>query len=130
MIFWITKLFFFHFFSFWPFLLHQCITFSFFFGFKLSDLNCFEIIKSSCTSKGNKIIFKEFLRCSKIGYELFDWECFGKMIPSTLGGHNFLIFSSFLSISSGIHAQRGRLRLLFGHHKQCALLQKRREILP
>jgi hypothetical protein len=52
--------------------------------FKLSNLNCFEIAisklcKSSCNSKGNIVIFKDFLMGSKISYEVFDREIFVKM---------------------------------------------------
>jgi hypothetical protein len=42
--------------------------------------------KSSCNSKGNKIIFKDFLRGSKIGCELFDQEFSIKTVPLTSGG--------------------------------------------
>jgi hypothetical protein len=46
---------------------------------KLRNLNCSEITilklcKSSCHSKGKKLIFKDFLMGSKISYELFDRE--------------------------------------------------------
>jgi hypothetical protein len=80
-------------------LLHQCITSSFFFvqieWFKLLWNRHLKLYKSSCNSKGNRVIFKDFLRGSKIGYELFGLEFSAKTNPSTLRGHNFLISSSF-----------------------------------
>ncbi len=110
------------FFSFWPLLLHQCITFSFFLvqieRFKLLWNGHLKLYKSSCNSEGNKIIFKDFLRGSKINYELFDWEFFVQTTPSTSKGCNFFISSPFLLILSVIDAQRGGLFLLFEHHKQ------------
>jgi hypothetical protein len=120
--------FFFHFSSFWPLLLHQCITFSFYF-FKLSDLNYFEITILSSTnhiSKGNRVIFKDFLRGLKIGYELFNWNLFCKNDPLTWGGGgcNFFTSYSFLPIFNAIDAPRGGLHLLFGHHKQWGLPAK------
>jgi len=92
------------------------------FFFKLSNLNCFEIIilsftKSSCNSKGNKIKYKDFLRGFKIGYELFNQNVSIKTTPLTSRGCNFLA-SPFLSIFSAIDVQGGGLHLLFGHHKK------------
>jgi hypothetical protein len=45
-----------------------------------------EQFKLSCNSKGNKVIFKDFLRGSEIGYKLFDWEIFVQMIAPYFGG--------------------------------------------
>ncbi len=118
----ITKPVFFHFSSFHPSLLHQCITFSFFFvqieQFKLL-WNChLKLYKSSSNSKGNKLIFKNFLRGLKIGYELFSWIFFVKTTPPTLGDCNFLASSSFLPIFSARDVPRGGLHLVLEHHKQ------------
>jgi hypothetical protein len=87
----------------------------------LSNLN-FEIIilsftKASCNPKGNKIIFKDFLRGLEIGYELFNQKISIKMTPLTSRGCNFLA-SPFLSIFSAIDVQGGGLYVLFGYHKQ------------
>jgi hypothetical protein len=59
--------------------------------FKLSNLNCSEIVILSstnhfCNSKGNRIIFKDFLRGSKKSYELFEREFSAKTTPPTGGG--------------------------------------------
>jgi hypothetical protein len=44
--------------------------------------NChLKLYKSSCNSKGNKIIFKDVLRGLKIDYELFEWEFSIKTTP-------------------------------------------------
>ncbi len=66
----------FSFFHFNPSYFINAFLFSFFFfqieKFKLI-WNChFKFYKSSCNSKYNKVIFKDFLKGSKIGYELFD----------------------------------------------------------
>jgi len=87
--------FFFHFFfSFWPLLFNWCITFSFFVQiewFKLLWNHHLKFYKSCWNSKSNIMIFKDFLRGLKIGYELFDQEFSVKMIPLLGGGgHNFL----------------------------------------
>jgi hypothetical protein len=117
------KPFFFHFFSFWPLLLHLCITFSFLVQierFKLLWNHHLKLYKSSSNSKGNRLIFKDFLRGSKIVYEIFHWKFSAKNTLPYLGGggDNFLSSSSFLSIFSAIDAPRGGLHLVFGHHKQ------------
>jgi hypothetical protein len=69
------------------------------------------------------------LRGSKIGYELFGRKISAKTTLPYVGGkegdHNFLASSSFLPIFSAIVAPRGGLHLVFGHHKQWALLQKK-----
>jgi hypothetical protein len=98
----------------------------------LSDLNCFEIAHlklytSSCNSLSNKIIFKDFLRGSEIGCELFGQELFVKMSPPTSRGRNFLAFSMFLPIFSATDAARGELHLLFGHHKKMGRSYKNSE---
>jgi hypothetical protein len=42
--------------------------------------NChLKLYKSSCNSKGNRVIFKNFLGISKLSYELVDWEFSVKM---------------------------------------------------
>jgi hypothetical protein len=65
------------------------------------------------------VIFKDFLRGSKIGYELFDPKISVKTTPPLLGGgHYFLPSIPFSSIFSVIDAQRRELHLFFGHHKQ------------
>jgi hypothetical protein len=44
--------------------------------------NChLKLYKSSDNSKGNRIVFKDCLRASKISYELFDWKFSVKTIP-------------------------------------------------
>ncbi len=51
------------FFSFWPLVLHRCITFSYCVQiewFKLFWNHHLKLYKSSCNSKGNRIIFKDF----------------------------------------------------------------------
>jgi hypothetical protein len=63
--------------SFWPLILHQCITFSFFWNYHL------KLYKSSCNSK---IIFKDFLGGSKIGYGLNHWDFKKKKQPPLLWG--------------------------------------------
>jgi hypothetical protein len=86
-----------------------CITFSCFVQleqFKLFSNLHFKLYKSSCTFKGNKIIFKCFLNGLKINYELFNWESFVKTTAPTLGGHNFITSSPFLLISSATNAPR------------------------
>jgi hypothetical protein len=45
-----------------------------------------EQFKLSCNSKGNKVIFKDFLGGSEIGYELFDLEIFVQMTALYFGG--------------------------------------------
>jgi hypothetical protein len=45
-----------------------------------------EQFKLSCNSKGDKVIFKDFLRGSEIGYELFDLEILVQMIAPYFGG--------------------------------------------
>ncbi len=119
---------FFQFSSFWPLLLHQCITFSLFFvqieRFELL-WNChLKLYKSSSNSKSNEVIFKEFLRGSEIGYELLGLVFLINQTPLTSGGCNFLASSSFLPLFSVIDAPRGGLHLILGHYKQWALLQK------
>jgi len=117
----IAKHFFFHFCSFWPFLLHKCITFSCFVQieqFKLFWNIHLKLYKSSCNSKGKKIIFKDFLSGLEIGYELFDWKCFVKMTPPTLGSHNFFNSNPFLLISSATDVPREGFHLFLKHHKQ------------
>jgi len=74
------------------------------------------------------------LRGLKIGYELFDQKNSVKMIP-LLGGWEgrVITFSPVIHIFifNAIDAQRGRLHLLFGHHKQWGSpAKKRRETLP
>ncbi len=54
-----------------------------------------EQFKLSCNSKGDKVIFKDFLRGSEIGYELFDLEILVQMIAPYFGGWNFLTFVDF-----------------------------------
>jgi len=49
-------------------------------GLKLLWNRHLKFYKSSCSSKGNRVIFKDFLSGPKIGYELFDWEFFVKTI--------------------------------------------------
>jgi hypothetical protein len=117
----IIKSVFFHFSSFWPLLLHQCITFSFFVQIERFKLlwNCyFKLYKSSCNSKGNIVILKDFLRGLEIGYELLNREFFAKTTSLVRGAHNFLTSSSFFSIFSAIDAPTIGLHLLFGHYKQ------------
>jgi hypothetical protein len=100
---------FFLFFSFWPLLLHQCITFSCLVQieqFKLFWNFHLKLYKSSCNFKGNKIIFKDFLSGLEIGYELFDRKCFVKTTPPTLRGHNFLTSNPFLLISNATDAPK------------------------
>jgi len=58
--------------------------------------------KSSCNSKGNRVIFKDFLRGSKIGNELFGSEFSAKKTRPTSRGRNFLTSSSFFPIFSAI----------------------------
>jgi len=68
--------------------------------------NChLTLYKSSYNSKSNKVIFKEFLRGSEIGYELLGLILF-ITTPLTSGGCNFLAFSSFLPIFSDRCAKR------------------------
>jgi hypothetical protein len=115
------------FFSFWPFLFHQCITFSFFIQierFKLFWNYYFKLYKSSFNSKGNRVILKDFLRGLEIGYELFSQFLFCKNDPLVWGAHNFLTSNSFLPIFSAIDATKGGLHLLFGHYKQWGPLAK------
>ncbi len=53
--------------------------------------NChLKLYKSSSNSKSNKVIFRDFLRGSKIGYELFYQKLSVKTTPPTSKGHNFL----------------------------------------
>jgi hypothetical protein len=85
--------------------------------FKLFWNHHLKLYKSFCNFKGNKIIFKDFLRGLKIGYELFDREISVKMNPPTLGGCNILTFSPFFPNFSAIDVQRRRFHLCFGHHK-------------
>jgi hypothetical protein len=94
--------------------------------FKLLWNRHLKLYKSSCNSKGNRVIFKDFLRGSEIGYEVLHWGLFCKMTHSpTLEGHNFLASCLFLLIFSAVDVPRGGLHLLFGHHNlQWALLQK------
>jgi hypothetical protein len=125
---------FFNLFSFWPLLFYQCITFSFFVQiewFKLVWNFHLKLYKSSSNSKGNIVIFKEFLRGLKICYELFDQDFSVKTTSPTSGGHNFFASSPFFPVLSVIDAQKGGLHLLFGHHKQWGLPAKTvREIVP
>jgi hypothetical protein len=84
-----------------------------------------KLYKSYCNSEGNKvIIFKDFLRGSEIGYELFNWNLFCKKNPLTSRGYNFFTSYSFLPIFNAIDAPRGGLHRLFGHHKQWCLSAK------
>jgi hypothetical protein len=54
--------------------------------FKLCWNGHLKLYKSSCNSKGNREIFKDFLRVLEIGYELFLWIFFGKNDSPLLGG--------------------------------------------
>ncbi len=76
--------------------------------FKLSDLNCFEIVLLSF------LVFFPFLSI----FSAIDAPKRRAPSTPTWGGHNFLAFCSFLSIFSAIDAPRGGLHLLFEHHKQ------------
>ncbi len=130
-IFKIKKHVFFHFSSFWPLLFHLCITFSFFFA------NCaiqiapkspsFSSTNHVVTPKCNKVIFKDFLKGFKTYYEIFDRFFNIKTTPSTFRGSNFLPSNPFLSIFNVTYAPRGGLHLLFEHHKQWVLLQKKQQ---
>jgi hypothetical protein len=80
--------------------------------------------------KCNIVIFRDYLRGSKIGYELFNQFFFVKTTALSLRGHNFLTSSPFLSIFIAMDAQRGGLYLLFGHHKQWGLAAKVAKNLP
>jgi hypothetical protein len=81
--------------------------------------NChLKLYKSSSNTEGNKLIFKNFLRGSKVGYELFSWIFLVKTNPPTLGDCNFLAYSPFLPIFSARDLPRGGLHLVLGHHKQ------------
>jgi hypothetical protein len=114
---WIVK----HFFSFWPFLRHQCITFSFFVQieqFKLLWNRHLKFYKWCFDSKGNRIIFKDFLNGSRKGYELFNREFSIKTTPPSLKGHKVFASSLFLLIFSMIDVQRRGLHLFIGHHKK------------
>jgi len=118
----LQNLFFFSFFFIWPLLTSSVHNFLIFLvqieHFKLL-WNChLKLYKSSSNSKGNKLIFKNFLRGLKIGYELFSWIFFVKTTPPTLGDCNFLASSSFLPIFSARDVPRGGLHLVLEHHKQ------------
>jgi hypothetical protein len=63
-----------------------------------------EHFKLSCNSKGNKVIFKDFLRGSEIDYECLIENFLFKWLPPTLEGDNFLASSPFLSIFRAIDA--------------------------
>jgi hypothetical protein len=110
-IFKLQNVFFFIFFHFDPPLLHQCITFSFFI-FQIETVRKLpsSALQSFCNSKDNKILFKDFLRGSKIDYKLYE--------PSILKGCNFLVSNLYLSIFSVTNAPRGGFHLLFEHYKQ------------
>jgi len=121
---------FFHFSSFWPFILHQCITFLFFVQieqFKLHQCitlsffvqieqfkllhNChLKLYKSSCNFKGNKNIFKDFFTGSKIGFELFNQNISIETTRPTSGAITFLpliYFCQFLVQS--MHKKEGSI---------------------
>jgi hypothetical protein len=53
-------------------------------GFKLLWNRHLKLYKSSCNSKGNIVIFKDFLSSLEINYEIFDWEFFSKNDPPPL----------------------------------------------
>jgi hypothetical protein len=98
-----------HFFPFWPLLFHQCIMFSSFVqieGFKLLWNRPLKLYKY-CNFKGNRVIFKDFLRGSEIGYELFNPKFSIKTTPLTSGGRNFLTSYSILAIFSVINVPWG-----------------------
>ncbi len=66
---------------------HNFLIYFILFGFKLSNLNSFEIVILSSTSHrlpltnhSNRVIFKDFWRGLEIGYELFSSEFFVKTI--------------------------------------------------
>jgi len=106
--------------SFWPLLFYQCITFSWYVQieqFKLLWNFHLKLYKSACNSNGNSVIFKDFVRGSQIGYELFDWNLLQ-------GELNLFTFHSFLSNFNTTDMATEGLHLLFGHHKQWALMQK------
>jgi hypothetical protein len=110
--------------NFFHLVLYHCITFSFFVQieqFKLLWNHHLKIYKSCYNFKGNKIIFKEFFKGSKINYEVFYWEFHVKMSPPTLGGRNFFTYNPFLSIFSVTNVPKEGFHLFFGHHKQWGL---------
>jgi hypothetical protein len=87
--------------------------------------NChLKLYKLSSNSKGNIVIFRDFLRGSKIGYELFDQKNSVKTTPLTSRGHNFLTSNPFLPIVIAMDAQGGGLHPLIGHHKPWGLAAK------
>jgi hypothetical protein len=60
--------------------------------FKLLRNHHLKLCKSSCNSRGNRVIFKNFLRGAKIGYKLKIREFSVKSTPPILKGRNFLTF--------------------------------------
>ncbi len=103
-------------------LFHMCITFSLIFSNRAIETTpkwpSFSSTNHVVTLKCNGIIFKDFLKGSKIHYALFDEFVSVKTTPSTLRGCNFLPSHLFWSIFNVTYAPRGGLHLLFQHHKQ------------
>ncbi len=100
-----TLFLFFIFFHFDPSYFYQCIIFSCFVQiewFKLVWNFHLQLYKSFWNSKGNRVIFKDFLRGSKICYELFDRDFSIKMTSPTSRGHKIFASSPFLPVLSVI----------------------------